>query len=86
MLQYIDDSKKIIDALIKKGYTTSIMRTEKLLSESTLQNLRKGKMIESDTLGKVCDLLGCQPGDLVVNVTSENDQKKYLNILKSVKQ
>lgn len=85
MLQYINDSKKIIDDLIDKGYTTSIMRKEKLLSESTLQNIRKGKMIESDTLGKVCDMLGCQPGDIVVNVTSEEDQRRYLNILRSVK-
>lgn len=85
MLQYIDDSKEIIEALKKRGYTTTILRKEKLLSESTLQNLRKGKMIDSDTLGKVCDMLGCQPGDLVVNVTSEEDQKKFVNIFKNVK-
>lgn len=85
MLQYIDDGKGIIDALKGKGFTTTAIRREKLLSESTLQNLRSGKMIDSATLGKVCDMLGCQPGDLVVNVTSEGDQKHYISILKGVK-
>lgn len=85
MLQYIRDSKEIMESLKSKGYTTSVMRKERLLSESTIQNIRRGKMIDSDTIGKICDMLGCQPGDLVVNVTSEDDQKRYLNILKGVK-
>ncbi|WP_367567231.1 helix-turn-helix domain-containing protein [Lacrimispora sp.] len=85
MLQYIRDSKEIIEDLKKAGYTTTLIRKEKLLSESTLQNLRKGTMIDSNTLGKVCDMLKCQPEDLVVNVTSEEDQKKYINILKDVR-
>ncbi|MDE7425120.1 MAG: helix-turn-helix transcriptional regulator [Lachnospiraceae bacterium] len=85
MLQYIGNSKEILEHLKNKGFTTTLIRKEKLLSESTLQNLRNGKMIDSNTLGKVCDMLSCQPSDLVVNVTSEQDQKKYINILKSVK-
>lgn len=85
MLKYLEDSKKIIESLISKGYTTTLIRKEKLLSESTLQNLRKGIMIDSNTLGKVCDMLDCQPGDLIINVTNEEDQKRYINILKRVK-
>lgn len=85
MLCYIKDGKDILQDIVNKGYKTSIIRENKLLSESTLQNLRKNKMVDSTTLGKVCDLLGCQPEDLVMNVTSEEDQKYYKSILKSVK-
>jgi len=85
MLCYVKDGKEILQDIVNRGYKTSIIRERKLLSESTLQNLRKNKMVDSATLGKVCDLLGCQPEDLVMNVTSEEDQKYYKNILKGVK-
>lgn len=85
MLCYVKDGKEILQDIVNRGYKTSIIREKKLLSESTLQNLRKNKMVDSATLGKVCDLLGCQPEDLVMNVTNEDDQKYYKSILKSVK-
>ncbi len=55
----------VLDALKKKGFTTYKLRTEKLLSESTIQKLRKNKGVAWDNLETLCGLLDCQPADLI---------------------
>lgn len=61
--------KIIYDKLIKKmdenGLTTYKIRKEKIISESTLQNIREGKRVTTDTIAALCDALNCQPGDLI---------------------
>ena len=48
-----------------KGFTTYKLRTEKLLSESTVQKLRAGKPVSWENIEAICGLLGCQPGDIL---------------------
>lgn len=55
----------VISALKKKGCTTYRIRSEKLLSESTLQKLRTGAGISWESIETVCRLLDCQPGDIM---------------------
>ena len=55
----------VLAALKEKGYNTNRIRTEKLLSQSTLQKLREGKGLAWDNVEKLCTLLECQPGDLL---------------------
>lgn len=55
----------ILAALKEKGFTTYKIRQEKLLSESTLQKLREGVGISWDSLETICELLDCQPSDLI---------------------
>lgn len=55
----------ILEALSKKGYTSYRIRKEGLLSESTLQKLRKGKGVSWENIEKICTLLECQPGDIL---------------------
>ena len=56
----------ILEELKKAGYSSYRMRQEKVLAESTLQRLRSGNTsINLENLGVVCDILRCQPGDLV---------------------
>ena len=60
--------KKDIDILQKlrdKGYNTNIIRTKKLLSESTVQKLRTGEGVAWANIETICRLLQCQPGDLM---------------------
>lgn len=52
-------------ALIDKGYNTNTIRKEKILSESTLQKLRKGEGLSWDNIGILCGLLELQPADLM---------------------
>lgn len=55
----------VLEALKRAGYTTYRLRSEKLMSESTLQKLRNGEMIGIINVETVCQLLNCQPGDLL---------------------
>lgn len=55
----------IIAALKNKGYNTSKLRNEKLLSEGVLQSLRKKNPISWSNIEKLCSLLNCQPGDII---------------------
>ena len=62
----------LIEELKKAGYSSYRIRQEKVISESTLQRLRKGGTgIRLDSLDAVCKILQCQPGDLVEWVPDE---------------
>lgn len=61
-LQYKMD---VVSALKENGITSYKIRNEKLLSESTLQKLRKGEGVSWDNLETLCRLLECQPSDLI---------------------
>ena len=55
----------VLAALKEKGYNTNRIRNEGLLSQSTLQKLREGKGVAWENLEKICELLECQPADLI---------------------
>ena len=55
----------ILVALKEAGYNTSRLRKEKLLSEGVIQALREGHNISLQNVSKICQLLNCQPGDLL---------------------
>ena len=61
-LQYKID---VLAALKEKGYNTNRIRTEKLLSQSTLQKFRSNQGVSWENLETLCDLLACQPADLI---------------------
>ena len=47
------------------GYTTTRLRREKILSESTLTKLRTNKPISTETLGLICKLTGLPVEELI---------------------
>jgi putative transcriptional regulator len=61
-IQYKTD---ILSSLKDAGYNTNRLRKEKLLSEGVIQALREGKYISLQNVSKICELLDCQPGDLL---------------------
>ena len=64
-------------SLSDRGFTSSRMRKEKILSEATMQNLRKGKGITTDTLNTICIILRCQPSDVLEIVPTDEEKIKY---------
>lgn len=67
----------VIKALAEKGFTTTKIRREKLLSEGTLQRLRKKENINTSTLNDVCIMLRCQPSDVLGVVASDEEKIKF---------
>ena len=61
-LQYKVD---VLAALKEKGYNTNKIRTEGLLSQSTLQKFRNKQGVSWENLETLCALLDCQPADLI---------------------
>ena len=56
----------VLEALKAAGYSTYRIRKEKIFAEGTLQNLRDGVIVAQGTLEKLCELLDCQPGDILI--------------------
>ena len=63
--------------LSERGFTSTRMRKEKILSEATMQNLRKGKGITTDTLNTICVILRCQPSDILEIIPTDEEKIKY---------
>ena len=55
----------VLNALKEKGYNTTKIRSEGLLSQSTLQKFRNQQGVSWENLETLCRLLECQPGDLL---------------------
>ena len=55
----------VLEELKKMGYNTNYLRENKILGESTIQNIRNGVIVSANNLSKICELLNCQPGDII---------------------
>ncbi len=57
--------KKLLLKMEKEGLTTYKIRKEKIISESTLQRIREDRSITTDAIASLCEVLNCQPGDIL---------------------
>ncbi len=64
----------VLQALKDKGYNTNRLRKEKILAESTIQKLRENKPISWANIAQICDLLHCQPGDIMEYVEEGSER------------
>lgn len=71
MLYYKFD---ILEALKEKEYTSYRIRKEKIFGEATLTKFRQGVVVSSEVLDKLCELLKCQPGDILEYVDDEKGE------------
>lgn len=61
----------VLQSLKEAGFNTNKLRKEKLLGESTIQRLRHNEPVSYQQLGKICEMLKCQPGDILEYVEGE---------------
>nr|DAU54649.1 MAG TPA: Cro/C1-type HTH DNA-binding domain protein [Caudoviricetes sp.] len=74
MIRY---KKNIMEELKERGYSSTRIRREKILSESTMQRLRRGEPIGLDAVNSICIILRCQPGDILEVVPSDQEKIKF---------
>lgn len=55
----------VLASLKEKGYPTTRLRKEKLLAESTIQQLRENKLVSWKNIDRICEMLGCDIGYLL---------------------
>ncbi len=58
----------LIDRNIKKGE----LQEKAGITASIMARLAKDETVRSNTLGKICDALQCQPGDIMENVPTSS--------------
>ena len=63
----------ILGRLSRCGWSTVRLQKEKRISNGTIIQIRAGKPITTTTIGVICELCGCQPGDLI---SYEPDKKE----------
>ena len=61
----------IMKALKDKGYSSTRIRNEKIIGQSYLQQIRHGELVSWQTITKICELLECQPGDILEYVEED---------------
>lgn len=64
----------IMEMLSRRGWSSYRLRNEKILSESIMTRLRSKESITTNTIDKLCELLDCQPGDLIHYVPNEQGE------------
>lgn len=67
----------ILKELSNRGYTSAKIRKDKILSQATLQNIRQGKGITTNTINTLCIILRCQPSDIIEIVPTDDEKIKY---------
>lgn len=65
----------VLAALNDKGYSTYRLRNEKILSQTTIKCLRDKAPVSFETLERICNILECQPGDILSYGNADNEQE-----------
>lgn len=68
--------KNILEKLKEAGYSTYTLSKQGLMGQATLTNIRKGKPINTATLDVICELLNCQPGDVLEFVPNQKTEEE----------
>jgi len=61
------------ETMKKKGFTTYTLRVKHGMSSATLQRLRKGMSVSTNTLDDLCKLLKCKLSDVAVYVEDKEN-------------
>lgn len=63
----------VIESLKEYGYNSTRILREGLISQNSMQKLRRGEMVGMRTLDKLCELMDMQPANIIKYV--ENEEK-----------
>lgn len=55
----------VLSALSVAGFSSYRLRKEKIFGEAVIQKLRSGEGVCWSTLETICNLLSCQPSDII---------------------
>ena len=64
----------LIDRNIRKGELQEMAG----IAASIMARLAKDETVKSDTLGKICEALNCQPGDIMKYVPTTNQNNETM--------
>lgn len=56
---------KLFDLLALQGHSSTYWLRQNGVHPATVNKLRKGERVNTDTIALLCKLLDCQPGDIM---------------------
>ena len=56
---------KMRKLLEEKGITSYTVKKDKIIGQATFRKIREDGDIDTRTIAKMCEVLDCQPGDLM---------------------
>jgi len=56
---------KLFALLKERGHTATYWLRQQGIHAATVSKLRKNERINTDTIDRLCAVLGCQPGDIM---------------------
>lgn len=62
---------KLFQLLKERGYTATYWLQQQGMHPATVNKLRKNKTVTTETIGRLCELLDCQPGNLMEYIPNE---------------
>lgn len=74
MIKYKVD---VFELLKAHGWNQTRIQREKLFSANTRLNIKAGKMVNADTINKICVICRCQPSDILEVVPTDEEKIKY---------
>ena len=66
----------VMQALKEAGYSSTRLRNDKIIGEATMQRLRHKQSVSYEVLGKICELLQCQVGDVLEYIPDNTKEPK----------
>lgn len=73
---------KMIKLMNKNGITSYTVKRDNIIGQATFRKIKNGGDIDTRTISKMCEVLKCQPGDLLEYVpepTTTDDKGVTLN-------
>lgn len=71
MLVFIEVMKRLSDA----GYSSYRLQKENLIPGSTLDRIRRGASVSTNTIETICKLCNCQPADIMCYIPDQKGEE-----------
>lgn len=74
---------KLLMLLKERGITSYTLKRDNIIGQATFKKIKEGGDIDTRTIAKLCRLLSCQPGDILIydedgDTTHTEAAKTYL--------
>lgn len=66
--------RKLFHLLLDRGMKKGELQQAADITATIMARLAKDESVRSDTIGKICDALDCQPGDIMENIQCTNTE------------
>lgn len=63
--------EKALKALAEKGFTATKIKKDCILAQATMTSMRRNGYVTTRVIERLCEMLQCQPGDLMEYIPDE---------------